>query len=92
MTFSTTAHDPVLRIAAGAAVERVLSDPDIRVVPQSRASFVAGLRLYNARRDKGYSLTDCISMETMRAEGIKLALTNDHHFEQEGFRPVFRAT
>ena len=32
-----------------------------------------------------YSLTDCISMETMRAEGIREILTHDNHFTQEGF-------
>jgi hypothetical protein len=32
--------------------------------------FLDALTLYNARPDKGYSLTDCISMQTMRREGI----------------------
>jgi predicted nucleic acid-binding protein len=49
-----------------------------------------GLALYNSRPDKGYSLTDCISMQTMRREGLSEALTNHRHFEQEGFRAVFR--
>ena len=57
---------------------------------QSRASFLDRLTLYNARPDKGYSLTDCISMQTMRREGLTEALTNDRHFEQEGFRALFR--
>jgi predicted nucleic acid-binding protein len=39
-----------------------------------------------ARPDKGYSLTDCISMQTMRKEGLTEVLTKDRHFEQEGFR------
>ena len=42
-------------------------------------------RLYQARPDKGYSLTDCISMEVMRREGLSEVLTNDEHFTQEGF-------
>jgi predicted nucleic acid-binding protein len=42
------------------------------------------------RPDKGYSLTDCISMGTMRREAITEVLTNDRHFEQEGFRALFR--
>jgi predicted nucleic acid-binding protein len=58
----------------------------VRIVPQSMASFQAGLMLYRSRPDKGYSLVDCISMRTMREEG----LTNDRHFEQEGFRALFR--
>lgn len=39
--------------------------------------------------DKGYSLTDCISMQTMRREGLNDVLTNDRHFEQEGFHALF---
>jgi predicted nucleic acid-binding protein len=55
------------------------------VQPQSRATFLAGLALFEARPDKGYSLTDCVSMETMRQNGIREILTHDHHFTQEGF-------
>jgi hypothetical protein len=29
-------------------------------------------------------------MQTMRQQGIADALTNDGHFEQEGFRAMFR--
>ena len=57
------------------------------MIPQSRSSFLAGLDLYSQRPDKGYSLTDCISM---RAAGISDVLTNDKHFEQEGFLALFR--
>jgi len=60
------------------------------VIPQSRESFLAGLQLYRARPDKGYSFVDCISMQTMRKEGLTGVLTNDRHFEQEGFRALFR--
>ena len=70
--------------------QAILSDPGVRVVPQSHASFLAGMALYAQRPDKGYSLTDCVSMQTMRREGIVEALTNDRHFEQEGFRALFR--
>jgi predicted nucleic acid-binding protein len=84
------ASDEMLRSVAGRAVSGLLSNPDIRIVPQSRSSFVEGLALYNSRPDKGYSLTDCISMQTMRREGLTDVLTNDRHFEQEGFRALFR--
>ncbi len=53
--------------------------------PQSHQTFLDGLALYKARPDKGYSLTDCISMEAMRQEGITEILTHDGHFTQEGF-------
>ena len=71
-------------------VEAILSDPAVRVIEQSHDSFVAGFELYRARPDKGYSLTDCISMHTMRKERLTEVLTNHRHFEQEGFRALFR--
>lgn len=83
---------PFLRTKAVAVVRAVLSDKTIHVQPQTHETFRAGFELYAARPDKGYSLTDCISMETMRREGLTEVLTNDHHFEQEGFRPVFHAS
>jgi predicted nucleic acid-binding protein len=67
-----------------------LTSSVVRVIPQSRESLRAGLHLYRARPDKGYSLIDCISMQTMRREGLTDVLTNDRHFEQEGFRALFR--
>jgi len=62
----------------------------VRVIPQSHDSFLSGMALYGARLDKGYSLTDCVSMAAMRREGLSDVLTNDKHFEQEGFRALFR--
>lgn len=76
---------PAFRKAAVRAVEDALSDPSVVVIPQSHQSFLDGLALYKARPDKGYSLTDCISMATMRREGIAEVLTHDAHFAQEGF-------
>jgi len=89
LTFFATAPEPSRREAA-AVVEDLLTSSVVRVIPQSRESFRAGLQLYRARPDKGYSLTDCISMQAMRQEGLTEALTNDRHFEQEGFRALFR--
>ncbi len=80
-----------VRREAGDIVQFLLGDPGVQVLPQSRESFLIGLELYTARSDKRYSLTDCISMQTMRHEGIREALTNDQHFEQEGFRALFRS-
>jgi predicted nucleic acid-binding protein len=68
----------------------MLESSVVRIIPQSRESFRAGLRLYRARPDKGYSLVDCISVQTMRKERLTEVLTNDRHFEQEVFRALFR--
>lgn len=76
---------PAFRNLAVDSVEDALSDPSVIVKPQSHQTFLEGLSLYKARPDKGYSLTDCISMATMRREGITEILTHDIHFAQEGF-------
>ena len=89
LTFFCSAPE-YLRRKAAVNVTAILQDPAVLVIPQSRESFLAGLDLYRARPDKGYSLTDCISMQTMRREGLMEALTNDRHFGQEGFRALLR--
>ena len=65
--------------------EGILSGSNIEVAAQSHETFIEGLTLYKARPDKGYSLTDCISMHTMRERSITDILTHDDHFRQEGF-------
>jgi uncharacterized protein len=74
-----------LRQVAAAFIADMLGDPEIVVRPQSHQTFEEGFALYQARPDKGYSLTDCISMLAMRQEGIREILTHDDHFTQEGF-------
>ena len=64
---------------------QVMSHPRILVQPQSRESFVTGLSFYQERLDKGYSMTDCISILAMRERNVADVLTHDHHFAQEGF-------
>ncbi len=76
---------PDLRKAATQMVRAILISPDVRVVSQTHESFLAGLAHYENRVDKSYSMVDCISMQTMRVAGVDKALTNDHHFSQDGF-------
>ncbi len=78
------------RRAAALMVERMHTDRTMRIIPQTRDGFLAGLRLYRARPDKGYSLTDCVSMEVMRREELTEVLTDDAHFTQEGFVCLLR--
>jgi predicted nucleic acid-binding protein len=65
-------------------LRRLTGDPDDVIVPASAELFHKGVSLYDARRDKQWSLTDCISFVVMQAHGITEALTGDH-FEQAGF-------
>ena len=65
--------------------EHLMAAEDIEVVPASTALFRDGLSFFNARPDKDWSLTDCISFVVMEEEDITEALTADHHFEQAGF-------
>ena len=73
------------RLGAVSQAEGILSSSNIEVAPLSHEAFIAGLTLYKARPDKGYSLTDCISMHAMRERQISDILTHDDHFRQEGF-------
>jgi uncharacterized protein len=76
---------PCAVLPCAESVRSGLIDRSIVIVPQSQNSFRAGFTLYRNRPDKQYSLTDCISMETMRQQGITEILTHDVHFTQEGF-------
>jgi len=80
---------PHWRGEATALIHDVRTDPAIDVLPQTRGDFDAALALYEARPDKGYSLTDCRSMVALRALGVTEVLTNDRHFSQEGFTVLF---
>ncbi len=80
---------PYWRGKAAALVHDLRTDPNVDVLPQTRADFDAALALYEARPDKEYSLIDCRSMVALRALGISEVLTNDHHFTQEGFTILF---
>jgi predicted nucleic acid-binding protein len=84
-----SASRPHVRADAVQTVLDVLHDPQMTVIPQSRASLLDAITFYASRLDKHYSLTDCVSMQAMRREGLTDVLTNDRHFTQEGFRIVF---
>ncbi|MBI1904179.1 MAG: type II toxin-antitoxin system VapC family toxin [Planctomycetia bacterium] len=79
---------PLLRRKAVATVRKILTSPNITVVPQSRESFIKALARYAAREDKGYSVTDCSSMDAMDSLGVHDALTADVHFTQEGYNAL----
>jgi predicted nucleic acid-binding protein len=76
----STARDRAVRL-----VRLLRADTGTVVVPQTRELFDAGLDLYAHRPDKGYSLTDAISMVICDQQRITRVLTHDWHFEQEGY-------
>jgi predicted nucleic acid-binding protein len=66
-------------------IEVILTRAEYRVVPLDQELVDAALGLYVDRPDKDWGLTDCVSFEVMRREGIAEALTADAHFRQAGF-------
>jgi hypothetical protein len=46
---------------------------------------------YRAHPDKGWSLTDCLSMEAMLDHGATEVATPDRHFALAGFRTLMSA-
>ena len=68
----------------------ILANHGVEVLHQTRHSFESGLVFFESRPDKDYSLTDCVSMHTLRQQGLKDVLTHDQHFLYEGFNPLLR--
>jgi uncharacterized protein len=66
-------------------VRAILRNRNMEVILHTHELFLMGLALYVERLDKGYSLTDCISMVVMREKNLTDVLTHDRHFIQEGF-------
>ncbi len=66
-------------------VREILLDARIKVTVRKQTTFIEALELYESRLDKGYSLTDRISMNVCNEIGINEILTSDKHFAQEGF-------
>ncbi len=75
-----SARGTLFRRKAAAVAYALRDDSDVRLLPQTSRSFAAGLQLYAERLDKEYSLTDCISLATMKAEGMTESATGDQHF------------
>lgn len=81
---------PKSRHRAAAFVRWLNSDRQCEFIPASRSLFDAGWRMFAARPDQPWSLTDCISFHLMNERGITDALAYDVHFEQAGFHPLLR--
>ncbi len=71
-----------------ALVAGMRASPRMTIVALDSLLLERGLQRFAARSDKDWSLTDCTSFLVMEDEGIKVALTGDHHFVQAGFQAL----
>ncbi len=76
------------RNAATQFIELCYDTPNIHVVTIDTPLFKKALKFYNARSDKNWGLTDCISFVVMEEQNLTEALTADKHFLQAGFRAL----
>jgi len=90
VVFIDAMSQPPIRQRAVATVRALRGDDQVHIAPDSTALLDEGLEFSARHADKRWSLTDCISFVVMRREGIRDALTRDHHFEQAGFRALLR--
>jgi uncharacterized protein len=71
-----------LRQEALNLVKNLMNREDLNT---SKYVFHLALERFEDRQDKGYSLTDCMSI-FMEMNGVQDILTSDRHFTQAGFR------
>ncbi len=64
------------------------NDPQVEILPLSEELYRQAVQLYQARPDKEWGLTDCISFIVMQERGLTQALTPDEHFQQAGFQAL----
>jgi predicted nucleic acid-binding protein len=68
---------------------QIRTSPNLQIISVDSRLIQSGVELYANRLDKGYSLTDCVSMIVMKQMGINEILTHDKHFAQEGLTILF---
>ena len=79
-----------LRPLAVQFLDGLEASPTAEIVPASEDHYRQAFDLYRNRRDKEWSLTDCLSFIAMEQHGLTEALTSDEHFEQAGFKALLR--
>ncbi len=95
-TFITT-HAVIFEIGNAMAKQRhrkdaiallnsIREDEHFEIIPVSEELYVRAEKLFCARPDKEWSLTDCVSFIVMTDLGLSEALTSDEHFKQAGFQ------
>lgn len=76
---------PPDRDKAEAIANYLRTDGSVEFVAASPELLEEGLKLHAARRDKAWSLTDCVSFHLMWQKGLTNALAADDDFVQAGF-------
>src|SRR5258708_37972350 len=80
-----------LRQAISSMVQKLRSNRDVVIVPQTSEQFESALRRYKQAADKSWSLADCASLEAKEAEQDGGALTQDQHCCEAGRQGLLRA-
>jgi predicted nucleic acid-binding protein len=78
------------RSASIVLLDLLRTDPNVSIAPVPDDLVSRAFHLYQARMDKEWGLTDCLSFVVMQDRSISDALTSDAHFEQAGFRALLR--
>lgn len=71
-------------------IQYCYESPGMHVVSTDEGLLRQALELFKYP-DKDWSLTDCISFVVMKREGIDIAYSSDHHFEQAGFHYILKS-
>lgn len=66
------------------------TNSNVTIIIQTTEQFDKALQLYQQRKDKAWSHTDCVSFNVMTEYEIMEALAYDKHFIQAGFIPLMR--
>ena len=69
-------------------IRRCYLTTNMHVVSVDTPLLQQSLALYEARPDKSWRLTDCLSFVVMQQQGLFDAATADAHFAQAGYRPL----
>jgi hypothetical protein len=80
-----------LRSKAITWIGRVRNNKNWDIVRLEAPLVTLGERRYEKHDDKSWSLTDCISMETMLERDVDEVATSDVHFQQAGFRVLMHS-
>ena len=78
------------RNAAIGLLAALEEDPNVEIIPLSEELFERAFRYYQARQDKDWGITDCISFVVMQDRQLTESLTTDEHFQKAGFRALLR--